>query len=135
MPVRYKLETKGFSEYLETLAQAGRQIDPVADEALDAGGDVLLAGMERRVPRDTGNLAAHLERSEPERDGNFHSVTVGLSANTDSVTARYGAAQEYGWGPDHPAQPYIRPAFDEDMRSARAVMKAVFLKFISGGSK
>ena len=135
MPVRYKLETKGFSEYLEVLAQAGKKIDPIADDALVAGGDVLLTGMERRVPRDTGNLAAHLERSEPEQDGNFHSVTVGLSKDTDADTARYGAAQEYGWGPDHPAQPYIRPAIDEDMRSARAAMKAVFLKFLSGGSK
>jgi hypothetical protein len=119
MPVRYKLETKGFSEYLEKLARAGKAIDPIADVALTAGGDVLLAGMDRRVPRDTGNLQAHLERSEPEQDGNFHSVTVGISADTDADTARYGAAQEYGWGPDHPAQAYIRPAIDEDMKSAR----------------
>ena len=27
MPVRYKLETKGFAEYLEALVQAGKDID------------------------------------------------------------------------------------------------------------
>jgi HK97 gp10 family phage protein len=118
MPVRYKLETKGFSEYLEALVQAGKNVDAVADEALEAGGDVLLAGMDRRVPKDSGNLAAHLECSEAEQDGNFHSVTVGLSSDTDAETAKYGGAQEFGWGPDHPAQPYIRPAIDEDMKSA-----------------
>ena len=48
MPVRYKLETKGFSEYLERLVQAGKDIDVVADETLEAGGDVLLEGMQRR---------------------------------------------------------------------------------------
>ena len=135
MPVRYKLETKGFAEYLEALVQAGKDIDAVADEALEAGGDVLLAGMDQRVPKDTGNLESHLDRSEPERDGNFHSVTVGLSSDTDAVTARYGGAQEFGWGPDHPAQPYIRPAIDEDMKSARVAMKAVFQRFLNGGSK
>ena len=107
----------------------------MADQALEAGGDVLLAGMDERVPKDTGNLASKLNRSEPEQDGNFHSVTIGLSSDTDAETARYGGAQEFGWGPDHPAQPYIRPAIDEDMKTARAAMKAVFLKFIKGGSK
>jgi HK97 gp10 family phage protein len=133
MPVRYKLETKGFSEYLERLVQAGEDIDRIADQALEAGGDILLQGMDQRVPRDTGNLAAHLERSEPERDGNFHSVTVGLSKDTDEATARYGGAQEFGWGPDHPAQPYIRPAIDEDMKTARAGMKEIFNYFLKTG--
>jgi hypothetical protein len=55
MPVRYKLETKGFSEYLERLVQAGDDIDRIADQALEAGGDILLQGMDQRVPRDTGS--------------------------------------------------------------------------------
>jgi HK97 gp10 family phage protein len=132
MPVRYKLETKGFSEYLERLHEAGEDIDRIADQALEAGGDILLEGMDRRVPKLTGNLQSHLERSESERDGNFHSVTVGLGADTDAETLRYGGAQEFGWGPDHPAQPYIRPAIDEDMRSARAAMRAIFENFLGG---
>jgi len=131
MPIRYKLETQGFSEYLERLAQAGQEIDPVADEMLVAGGDVLLEGMERRVPRDTGELADHLERSEPVQEGNFHSVTVGISPGAPAEVQRYGGAQEYGWS-DHPGQPYIRPAIDEDMRSARAAMRAVLEQFLGG---
>jgi HK97 gp10 family phage protein len=131
MPIRYRLETKGFSEYLERLVQAGKDVDVVADEALAAGGDVLLDGMLRRVPRKTGNLANHLERTEPERDGNFHSVMVGLSRTADSNTARYGGAQEFGTS-SMPAHPYIRPAIDEDMRSARAAMKAIFENFLGG---
>lgn len=132
MPVRYKLETKGFSEYLERLVQAGKDIDLVADEALAAGGDVLLDGMIQRVPKDTGNLQDHLERSEPEQDGNFHSVTVGLSKSADAETARYGNAQEFGTS-SMAAQPYIRPAIDEDMKSARAKMKEIFERFLGGG--
>jgi HK97 gp10 family phage protein len=134
MPVRYKLETKGFVEYLEKLVQASKDIDPIADQVLEAGGDVLLEGMDRRVPKLTGNLRANLERSASEQDGNFHFVIVGLSRDAGADTARYAGAQEYGWGPDHPAQPYIRPTIDEDMKTARADMKAIFLKFLNGGS-
>ncbi len=134
MPVRFKLETKGFSEYLEALAQAGQDIDQVADKMLAAGGDVILAGMETRVPRATGELAASLERSEPEREGNFHSVTVGISRDAPADVQRYGGAQEYGWA-DHAGQPYIRPAIDEDMKSARSAMRAVLEKFLGGKVK
>jgi hypothetical protein len=135
MPVRYKLETKGFSEYLERLVQASLDIDLVTDEALETGGDILLEGMERRVPRDSGELAADLERSEPVQDGNFHYIEVGLSKNAPAEVARYGGAQEYGWGPDHPGQAYIRPAIDEEMKSARAKMREIFTKFLGGKSK
>ena len=133
MPVRYKLETKGLSEYLEKLAQAGEDVDRIADQALEAGGDVLLEGMDRRVPKLTGNLRSKLKRSESVRDGNFHSVTVGLGEDTDAETLRYGGAQEYGWGPDHPAQPYIRPAIDEDMKQARSVMRSIVEFFLKTG--
>jgi hypothetical protein len=60
-------------------------------------------------------------------------VTVGLSKDADAETARYGGAQEFGWGPDHPAQPYIRPAIDEDMKTAKAAMKEIFNYFLKTG--
>lgn len=133
MPVRYKLETKGFSEYLERLHEAGEDIDRIADQSLEAGGDILLQGMDQRVPKDTGNLQAHLVRSESVQDGNFHTVTVGLGKDTPAKTLRYGGAQEYGWGPDHPAQPYIRPAIDEDMKRAKDTMRSIFEFFLKTG--
>ncbi len=55
MTVRARFETKGFEAYLEKLAKAGQDVDAAAQEALQAGGEVLLAGMQRRVPKDTGN--------------------------------------------------------------------------------
>ena len=133
MPVRYKLETKGFDTYLETLAQAGDDIDRIADQALEAGGDVLLQGMDQRVPKDTGELQASLVRSESVQDGNFHFVTVGLGSDTPGEVLRYGGAQEFGWGPDHPAKSYIRATIDEDMKRVRAVMKSIFEFFIKTG--
>jgi HK97 gp10 family phage protein len=125
MAVRSKLETKGFAEYLEKIAAAGRDIDPIAGRALDAGGDILLSGMQRRVPKDTRNLEQHLEKDGPHQDGNFHYIEVGLSRRADADTARYGNAQEFGTS-SMAAQPYIRPTLDSDMGKARAAMKQVF---------
>jgi HK97 gp10 family phage protein len=124
MTVRAKLTTSGFSEYLEKLAQAGKDVDQAAAAALEAGGDVLLEGMQRRVPKDTHNLEQHLERTEPEQDGNYVFVLVGLNKDADADTARYGNAQEYGTS-SMTAQPYIRPTLDSDMGAARKTMKKV----------
>jgi HK97 gp10 family phage protein len=125
MTTRLKLETKGFAEYLEKIAQAGINVDQAAAGALLAGGEILLDGMKRRVPKDTHNLEKHLTVDGPHRDGNFHYVVVGLAKSTDAVTARYGNAQEYGTS-SMGAQPYIRPTLDTDMRRARQAMKESF---------
>jgi HK97 gp10 family phage protein len=126
MPIKTRLTTKGFAEYLERLAQAGKNIDAIAGEALLAGGEVLLEGMRRRVPVDTHNLQNHLNLQGPKRDGNFNYVEIGLMG-ADAETARYGNVQEYG-SSSMAAQPYVRPTLDEDMKKARAKMKEVFGK-------
>jgi HK97 gp10 family phage protein len=125
MPVRVKFSTKGFEEWLERVQQAGKSVDTVTDKALDAGGQVLLDGMLRRVPRDTHNLANNLSVDGPHVDGNYHYIQVGLNREVDAETARYGTAQEYGTS-SMAAQPYIRPTLDEDMRKARTAMVNVF---------
>lgn len=125
MTVRVKFSTKGFEEWLEKVQQAGMSVDLVTDKALDAGGQVLLEGMLRRVPRDTHNLANNLSVDGPHQDGNFHYIEVGLNRQVDADTARYGTAQEYGTS-SMAAQPYVRPTLDEDMRKARTAMVNVF---------
>jgi HK97 gp10 family phage protein len=124
MPIKTKLTTKGLEEWLERLAQAGQDIDAVAGEALVAGGEILLDGMRRRVPVDTHNLQNHLNLQGPSQDGNFIFVEVGLQG-AEAETARYGAAQEFGTS-SMPAQPYVRPTLDEDMKKARAKMVETF---------
>lgn len=125
MPVRVKFSTKGFDEWLERVQQAGKDIDQVTAQALDAGGKVLLDGMQRRVPKDTWNLNDNLSVDGPKKDGNYHYILIGLNREVDADTARYGTVQEYG-AADTPAQPYIRPTMDEDIAKARAAMRNVF---------
>ncbi len=122
--MKSKLTTKGFEEYLEKLAMAGEDIDGISDEALVAGGKVLVAGMKRRVRVREGNLKKNITMLGPTRDGNFHFVEVGL-LKTDKKTAIYGKVQEFG-SSSVKAQPYIRPTFSSDMARARAEMREVF---------
>lgn len=111
MTARYKFELKGLEEYLENIAAAGLNVDKAADNALIAGGDVIVQEMLNRVPVLTGNLKAHLERQNPVQEGNFHSLEIGMPKNADADTARYGNMMEYG-SVSVQAQSYIRPAFD-----------------------
>jgi HK97 gp10 family phage protein len=126
MAIRVKLETKGLTRFLEQIAASAQNIDELVDDALKAGGEVLKAGMRRRVRKDTHNLEDQIDVEGPHTDGNQHFVTVGLKKDTDAETSRYGNAQEYGTS-NMAAQSYIRATVDEDMGKARAAMKKVIM--------
>lgn len=121
MTTRVKISTKGFDEYLEKLAEAGANVDESIHKALEAGAEVAVEGMRRRVPKDTHNLEKHIDKTEVVQNGNYSFVEVGV-LETDAETARYGNAQEYGTS-SMPAQPYIRPTIKADAAKIRAAMK------------
>jgi HK97 gp10 family phage protein len=122
MTVRVQWKMDGFGKYLEDIAKAGQNVDAACDRAVSAGGDVILAGMQERVHKLTGNLEANLECTAPAADGNFHYIEVGMRKGVDADTARYGNAQEYG-GSKNPPNSYIRAGFDEKRSAARAAMR------------
>jgi HK97 gp10 family phage protein len=123
--MKTRLVTGGFEKYFEAIAQKGKDIDAVCDQALAAGGQVLKTGMRRRVAKDTHNLENHIECSKPVKDGNVHYVDIGLLKGTEHKTAIYGNVQEFGSSDVH-AHPYVRPTLDEDMGKARAAMRKIF---------
>ena len=122
MTTHASLNLKGLDAYLEKVAQAGRDVDQAAANAVTAGGDVLLAGELELVPRDTNLLAETLARSTPAQDGNFIYVEVGMPRGAPAEVARYGNVQEYG-SSSMAAQPYIRPAIDQKAAKVRAAEK------------
>ncbi len=139
MTTQIKFSMRGFEEYLERIAQAGKDVDAAADRALLAAAEILQKGMKSRVPVDTGNLRDHIKIKGPEQDGNYHSVEVGVIHNrqyTDADTARYGNVQEYGRVVDNAtaidtefgsvrksAHPYIRPTLKGDASKALKAMR------------
>lgn len=124
MTVRFQMDLKGLGEYLERLVQAEKDVDQAAAKALSAGGDVILGAMLDKVPVLTGNLKSNLVRTEPRQDGNFIYVEVGIRRDVDKDTAIYGNVQEYG-SVRLQAQPYVRPAFDENKGRASAAQRDV----------
>jgi HK97 gp10 family phage protein len=121
MTVRARIDFKGLEEWLLRLSEAGADVNASAARAINAGQDVALAGMVRRVPKDTHNLELHLVKTAVQQDGNFVYGEVGL-IGADAETARYGNAQEYGKA-NMAAQPYVRPTMDADKRKIRKAMR------------
>lgn len=122
MATRLSLSMTGMREYLERVARANRDIDDIVDEALLAGAQVLLVGMQKRVRYKTGNLQRKLVIVGPVRDGNFHFVFVGLPDNVDAETARYGNVHEFG-SSSVQAQSYVRTTMKKDGSKANKAMR------------
>ena len=126
MPVRSQFNVKGMAEYLEDIAQAGKDVDKAAAKAVKAGGEIVLHSMQELVPvgeapedPHPGNLKSHIGMTDPVQDGNYVSVTVGVSKEADANTIAYGTVQEYG-SSSNQAQPYVRPAFDKNKARVKA---------------
>lgn len=81
---------------------ASGEVEPVVDDALDAGAD----SAHRLVPIDTGYLDSQLGVQEPaHRDGDAVVGTYGV------VGVDYADVVEFGGG-NSPEQPYLRPSID-----------------------
>lgn len=131
------LSLSGFEAYLEELARAGRDIDQVAAQCLDAGADVLVAGMQSRAPYS--EIKQAIRKTAVMADGNKRYLYLGILRHTDAETARVAAVWEFGGrttpSPKHPkrhprpgirARPFIRPTLRNDARKARAAMEKKF---------
>jgi hypothetical protein len=138
-----KLTLEGFDAYLEELVRAAKDIDQVAEAGLDAGGDVFVAGMQRRALH--GVIKNAIGKTLVMKDGNKRYLYVGVLRGTDAETARIANVWEFGGrsspSPKNPARhprpgivacPFIRPTLRNDARKARAAMEDVFQDWLKG---
>ena len=138
MVCRYSSSAKGIEDLIERLATIGKDVDAAAAKALIAGGDEILTGMLNNVPvgdpaqdPHPGQLRRILVRTEPQMDGNYTFVEVGMPRRAPADVARYGNAQEYGYrrgGKQYPPQSYIRKGFDERKAAFRKALKDSLVK-------
>lgn len=134
MAFKTRLDTRGLGDYLEDIVKAGQDINAACDEALVAGGTVMLEGMQQRVPKDTHNLEHNLVMSDPVRNGTTHFISIGL-LHADDDTMRYGLAQEYGWADrtgGKAGTSYIRATAIADRKKALEAMKRVLSQHGAG---
>jgi HK97 gp10 family phage protein len=129
---------KGIEEWLEAVVRAGQDVDAVADRMVEAGAEVIHQDLVNRVAVDTGALKSHLQQTGKGpvvREGNKHSIEIGLLDLGRVMPAYgtrgprkgrkqypreflYGIILEYG-SSSMAAQPYIRPAFDNNRAKER----------------
>ena len=113
-----------FDRYLEKVDRTIADIDGAADRAALAGAKVAESGMKRRVAVLTGELQDHIEIDGPRRDGNVHTVEIGVlrKKGASAEIARKANAQEYGTS-SMPAHPYARPTMIEDKAEINGAIK------------
>jgi HK97 gp10 family phage protein len=106
----------GFDDLKRALtALAGAADAGTLVAAGQAGADVLLAGMQRRVPVDTGELRDSLEIELASKADD--TVTFAIQSDSD-----HAEAVERGTRFQH-AQPYMRPTVDEDEEAVFAAVE------------
>ena len=130
----------GINEAKRALAEIAAEAPAMAKRAIRAGAAQLGEGMERRAPRLSDELEGTLPRSIRMRDAGVMAVDVGTSHGLADVVEHGGEITprraEYLWFMGDrgevfarrvtmPAQPFIRPAVDEDrVRAAVAVKRS-----------
>ncbi len=120
---------KGLMELYDQLAELGEDIDQVAAESLDAGADVVLAGMKKRVAVDTGKLKDSLKKSKPKREGNETMIEIGQIPEEGKISpqdAIKANVNEFG-SSSMVAQPFVRPTMTEDKSKITKAMRKPFI--------
>lgn len=125
-----------FEKYLDAVQAAGRNIDDVCAEAVEAAGPIILDAMKEGAARHrkdagrygTDNVYNAIEILPTKRFGNLILGSVGIDMKKHPE-AIHGVYQEYGDGhsPQFP-DPFVRPAVDDNQRQIRAAMVKVLKK-------
>lgn len=121
-----KTRIDGLKEVEKLLEDIGVSASDVLDKAANAGGEIALEDAKRRCPTDSGRLKAslNLKKSKTKKPEVRQEVKIAPGRKE-----YYGTFVELGTA-NQPAQPFMRPAIDENKdKIAKAindeVLKAV----------
>lgn len=119
-----QVRIRNADELARRLREHGIDVKNGLSAAALAAGEVIREAAAAKAPRRTGFLADEIVVGEPVTDGGRVSVAVGPSED-----AFYGIFQEVGTA-HHAAQPFLRPAIDENGDRAIAAAAAEVEKLI-----
>lgn len=132
-----KVDIKMPDEFLKKISRLGSDFDDVADEVLQAGGEVVLRKVRsslasvvgkgtKEESRSTGQLVASLglSPSRLNKDGN-HDVKIGFAEprSDGESNAKLANILEYGKH-GQPAKPFLKPAKTASKAECISVMEA-----------
>jgi len=103
-----KIQVIGGERVDRALAALGEAASDVLEQAAQAGAEPVRESAERLAPELTGKLSESIVQVILELSDSEVEIAVGPDKE-----AFWGLYQEFGT-PHHPAQPFLRPAFDEN---------------------
>lgn len=124
MPTRSYGTIKGIDKYLDVLSSAGKNVDDAIGTALGETAPMVTEDIHKRLKETstkwTGATDATIYQTEPQRDGNYTFVEIGLDTAKDpsGFFDEFGTAQQA-------AEPFFRPAFRNMRHKWRNKMKEV----------
>lgn len=130
MATRGSFTVKGLDEFLESLVNAGEDVDQVVSDVLTDAAPIAEAVLEenlRRVSETwTGGTAETIGTSSVKRDGNYHFIE--LSVGGPGTSGEGASYLEYG-NTRQAAKPFMRPTFTKlRHHKLKAMMKEVLQK-------
>lgn len=121
-------DIQGLQELERAIAANVRRLqDALPQIALD-GADIVFNEIDRRMPRDTGDMAAHLDENEGGR-GNSATVTVQVVDSGPHGDEHKAIFQEYGTS-QMAANPFFRPGIEAARPKVEAQMTQDILRVI-----
>ncbi|CEK33582.1 HK97-gp10 family putative phage morphogenesis protein [Paraclostridium sordellii] len=114
--------TYDFGTLLDKLEEMEKKIQKdVAINALNKGADVILKSQIEKVPIDSGELTASLDKTNVKGNGNKAKINIGIE-NGDKDTIRYGYYQEYGTE-NMIGKKWMKSAWNEGIKEASETIK------------
>jgi len=124
MPVKGVFGLANLEEYLAQIEAAGNDVDEAVAEGLAESAPIVTEEMHRLLRQSsetwTGMTDATIFQTEPQRDGNFTFVEIGI----DAPLAPQGFYKEFGTA-RQAAEPFVRPAFTNMRNRWRAKLREV----------
>lgn len=121
------LRIEGTERLIAKLEQIEQQIDLSAEDILESAAEPMRERASQNAPKDTGSLSQHIII---DKDFNPEGDIIEPDLQDPSAVIAVGPDMEHYYGlfpevgtKDQPANPWLRPAFDEtkDMVEKRAI--------------
>jgi HK97 gp10 family phage protein len=119
-----KAEIEGADEVIKTLEDLGLEAEKILQDAARKGGEIALREARKRCPERTGNLKRSLKVDNGKTTTSKAEVKV-----THGKKEFYGTFVELGTS-HMKAQPFLRPAVDENRAEISKAVKDEIVKAI-----
>ena len=135
------VELKGYEKLVANNRKLQKELKEANRRVIIQEANNLQRVMVAKAPKDSELLSQSITKRVWKDKGGVIGVVVGVKGGVEEFRvgkgkkAYYPASQEYGWeypkGVHHPPQPFIRPAFDENVGRMKSNIIQTFRKVIN----